>query len=275
MTREIPTWLDGTPDGEVPKPPVATRAQGLPFNELTWQNFERLILRLVRRDGRVLDCVLYGTRGQAQDGIDVLAAQTVDPTRRICYQCKRVEKFDPSDIRKAVDKFLEGPFADSAGEFVLCVSLPLEGTAQINEFDTQRDRLGQRGIALVKWDGSEGGNLCETLKRLPDLVDDFFGRPWVEEFNGKEAASKLGERLDAVELGKLRPRLSQLYSVLFNQHDPGPLTTSGHTADYRYRYVLADVVEAVGPTRPQSIGTPEPPSPPTSGSEARQGTPRG
>jgi len=207
MAREIPTWLDSTPDGDVPSPPVATRAQGLPFNDLTWQNFERLILRLVRREGRVLDCVLYGTRGQAQGGIDVLAAETADPTRRICYQCKRVEKFEPSDIRKAVDKFLEGPFADTATEFVLCVSLPLEDTAQVTEFDAQRERLRQGGISLVKWDGSDGGLLCEKLKLLPDLVDDFFSRPWVEEFNGKEAASKLGERLDAVELGRLRPRL--------------------------------------------------------------------
>lgn len=248
MAREIPTWLDGAPEGEVPHAPVVTRSQGLPFNELTWQNYERLILRVVRRDARILDCVLYGTPGQAQEGIDVLATRNIEPTRQTCYQCKRVVTFDPVDIRKAVDKFLSGPFADTAKEFVLCVSIPLEGTAQISELGTQRDRLHQRGIAFVKWDGSEGGDLCEKLKYLPELVDDFFGRPWVEEFNGKEAASRLGDRLDAVDLGKLRSRLSQLYTVLFNQHDPGPLTTTGHSADFRYRYVPADIVEAVSST---------------------------
>lgn len=248
MVSQVPTWLDSTPDGDVPRPPVVTRPQGLPFNGLTWQNFERLILRLVRREARVLDCVLYGTHGQGQDGIDVLASETADPTRNICYQCKRVEKFGPRDIRKAVDTFLEGPFANKATEFVLCVSLPLENTAQVNEIDKQSERLRLQGISLVKWDGSVGGLLCEKLKLLPELVDDFFSRPWVEAFNGKEAASMLGERPDALDIGRLRPRLSQLYSVLFNQHDPGPLTTSGRSADYLYRYVLADVVEVASAT---------------------------
>ncbi len=269
MVSQVPTWLDSTPDGDVPKPPVATRAQGLPFNELTWQNFERLILRLVRREGRVLDCVLYGTPGQTQGGIDILAAETADPARRICYQCKRVEKFAPLDIRNAVDAFLKGPFADKATEFVLCVSLPLEGTAQVTEINEQRERLRQEGISLVKWDGSDGGLLCEKLKLLPELVDDFFSRPWVEAFNGKEAASKLGERLDALDLGRLRPRLSQLYSVLFNQHDPGPLTISGRSADYLYRYVLADVVEAASATPTLANGPSISSSSPTVGSETQ------
>lgn len=269
MVSQVPTWLDSTPDGDVPRPPVATRAQGLPFNELTWRNFERLILRLVRREGRVLDCVLYGAPGQAQGGIDVLAAETADPARCICYQCKRVEKFAPLDIRKAVDTFLKGPFADKAKEFVLCVSLPLEDTAQVTEIDEQRERLRQQGILLVKWDGSAGGLLCEKLKLLPELVDDFFSRPWVEAFNGKEAASKLGERLDALDLGRLRPRLSQLYSVLFNQHDPGPLTRTGRSADYLYRYVLADVVEAASATPTLANGPSISSSSPTFGSEAQ------
>lgn len=255
MTHRIPTWLDCPPDGDVPSPPVETRSQGLPFNGLTWQNFERLVLRLVRLESRVLDCQMYGTRGQAQDGIDILATNDSEPTKRICYQCKKVEEFGPSDIRAAVEAFLIGRWADQAKEFVICVARPLEGTAQVGEIDVQRERLRQAGVSLVIWDGSQGGLLCEKLKALPTLVDDFFGRSWVEIFNGKETAVNLGQRLDAVDLGRLRHRLTALYAVLFNQHDPGLRTTSGHVADYLYRYVLPDVVESskVAPTQIEQV----------------------
>ncbi|MCL4471617.1 MAG: NACHT domain-containing protein [Gammaproteobacteria bacterium] len=243
MAHEIPTWLDCPPVGNVPSPPVETRAQGLPFNELTWQNFERLILRLVRRESSVLDCEIYGTPGQAQEGIDVLAIPEAEPTKRICYQCKKVEEFDPSDIRNAVDAFLNGRWAEQAKEFVLCVARPLESTTQVAEISAQRERLHGSGISFVIWDSSDAGRLCEKLKLQPSLVDDFFGRSWVNAFNGADAAASLGQRLDAVDLGQLRIRLKALYTVLFNQHDPGLRTTSGHVADYLHRYVLADVVE--------------------------------
>ena len=267
MAREIPTWLDGTPDGVVPSPPIVTRAQSLPFNDLTWENFERLILRLVRREARVLDCVLYGVPGQAQGGIDVLAAEMSDSKRRICYQCKKVLTFDAADIRAAVDRFVAGPFAGTTSEFVLCSSRALGGTTQVAELDAQRERLNQLGISFVTWDGSDGGMLCEKLKLLPDLVDDFFSRPWVTAFNGDEAAAALGARLNAVEIGKLRPRLSQLYSILFNQHDPGPLTTSGHSADYLYRYVMADVFEEASAPAGEAVGPGKRESPVSFGSK--------
>lgn len=243
MAHSVPTWIDCPPDGNVPNLPVNTRAQGLPFNDLTWQNFERLILRLVRRESTVLDCEIYGTPGQAQDGIDVLATPEAEPTKRICYQCKKVVGFDPADIRTAVDTFLSGRWAGQANEFILCVACPLESTTQVAEINVQRERLQGSGISFVIWDGSDGGHLCEKLKLQPSLVDDFFGRSWVKVFNGAEATISLGQRLDATDLGRLRIRLKALYTVLFNQHDPGLRTTGGHVADYLHRYVLADVVE--------------------------------
>lgn len=264
MVHEIPTWLDCPPVGNIPSPPVETRAQGLPFNDLTWQNFERLILRLVRCEGTLLDCDIYGTPGQAQDGIDVLATPEADPTKRICYQSKKVEEFGASDIRNAVDAFLSGRWAGQAKEFVLCVARPLESTTQVAEISAQRERLQRSGISFVIWDGSEGGRLCEKLKLQPALVDDFFGRSWVNAFNGAEAAASLGQRLDAVDLSQLRTRLKALYTVLFNQHDPGLRTTSGHVADYLHRYVLADVVEVskMTPSRVEQApsSTPAPPN---------------
>ncbi len=265
MAHEIPTWLDCPPVGNVPSSPVETRAQGLPFNDLTWQNFERLILRLVRHESSVLDCEIYGTPGQAQEGIDVLAIPEAEPTKRVCYQCKKVEEFDPSDIRKAVDAFLDGRWAEQAKEFVLCVARPLGSTTQVAEISSQRERMQKSGISFVIWDGSEGGRLCEKLKLQPSLVDDFFGRSWVSAFNGADAVASLGQRLDAVDMGQLRIRLKALYTVLFNQHDPGLRTTSGHIADYLHRYVLADVVEVSKMTPSRVEQAPSSTSAPTNG----------
>lgn len=227
---------------------MEVRGQALPFEELSWTDFERLILRLVRREGEIVECSLYGTPGQAQDGLDILATHREKQSLRVCYQCKKVAEFGPASITAAVDKFLSGEWADKTCEFVLCVAISLESTQQQDELDRQRDRLSAKGIKLSVWDGAPAGALCDRLKRLPELVDDFFGRPWVSRFNGNEAAASLGDRLNGYELGALRTRLLKLYSVIFAQHDPGLRTDEVRSVDYRDRYVPADVTEWAEPS---------------------------
>ena len=220
MSTLVPAWLDAPPEEGLTTLPVNTRIQTLPFGELTWRNFERLILRLVRKQENVIDCALYGTDGQAQEGLDILAVDTDTKQEKVtCYQCKKVDKFDASGISNAVNKFLEGKWVDKSSKFVLCVASSLNGTQQQNEILKQRDLLKRHEITLAVWDGSSGGVLSEMLKCLPDLVDDFFGRPWVEKFNGEAAVASLSKRLDGNELGKLRQRMNSLYSTVFNQHD--------------------------------------------------------
>ena len=265
----VPVWLEAPPDGSLPAPPVETLEQGLPFDKLSWKDFERLILRIVRRESDIEDCFLYGASGQAQDGIDILAVHRDQPSQRVCYQCKNVVAFSPSDIVAAIDKFLSGKWADRTNRFVICATVSLESTQQQDELDRQRQRLAERAIALSVWDGAQAGALSERLKNSPDLVDDFFGRPWVERFNGKEAAASLGDRLNGYELQNLQARLLQLYSTIFAQHDPGLRIDGERSVDYRARYVHADVTEraevAVAPPDPdrqQSRGDDEAAVPP-------------
>ncbi|MGG8119033.1 hypothetical protein PGO45_03815 [Klebsiella aerogenes] len=68
----IPAWLDSPPDEEFPALPINTRLQTLPFGELTWENFERLIKRIVSREETIADCWIYGVPGQKQFGLDIL-----------------------------------------------------------------------------------------------------------------------------------------------------------------------------------------------------------
>src|ERR1035441_4504936 len=110
----VPTWLE-TPVTDVPptSPPVQSRPQVLPLNELSWEHFERLCLRYVRSRASVVTSQLYGVRGQNQHGIDLYVRLT-EPARYEVYQCKRVETFEVDDIANAVGKFLNGKWRDKA-----------------------------------------------------------------------------------------------------------------------------------------------------------------
>ena len=241
----IPGWLDSPPDTYVPAPPVETRPQTLPFHKLTWENFERLILRLVRRERTVAGCWQYGERGQKQYGLDILAELVNSQGEYSCYQCKRVKEFSATEIKKTVDKFLEGKWAGQTKIFILCTSSPLINTQQVEEIVEQRKRLNDRGIVFETWDGSEAGQLSERLKQYPELVDDFFDREWVRLFNGKENAEKLGDKLDANESIKLRNQLQKIYSTLFHQNDPGLRFGIGtrSKASLMDRYVTPSILE--------------------------------
>jgi hypothetical protein len=73
-----PGWLREEPDGKAPDPPVQTQASLLPFRGLTWEDFERLCLRLSERGAEVEAAWAYGRSGHAQHGIDVLVRMPDD-----------------------------------------------------------------------------------------------------------------------------------------------------------------------------------------------------
>ena len=244
MQNNSPEWLKAPPGGSFPSPPIDTRQQTLPFGELTWENFERLIRRLVDREATISECWIYGTPGQKQFGLDILAARNLTPSKFTCYQCKRVKDYSGQDIKKAVDKFLGGKWAIKATSFVLCTSLALSKTDQVDEIANQHSRLAEKNINFQIWDASDGGQLTERLKRHPDLVDDFFLREWVRRFNGEEAAKSLGEKLDGIELEKLRSQLYEVYTTLFLRHDPGLRFGSQRPASLLKRYIAPAVIES-------------------------------
>jgi hypothetical protein len=139
--------METHPEGAV-LPPVVTNEQDLPFNHLSWPNFERLCLRLARLDSDIEDCRPYGTPGQYQAGIDLLARRRSNDRYRV-YQCKRVENFTPAKIVAAVKSFEEGGWHERATEFVLCTTISLVRTEQAEELETQRDHLrrNRSGVA--------------------------------------------------------------------------------------------------------------------------------
>lgn len=189
----VPSWLE-EPSTQVVSLPVQTRLQDLPFEELTWENFEKLCLRLARLEADVEHCQLYGERGDKQEGIDIYARKPRSQNY-VVYQCKRVNDFGPSKIREAISKFLEGDWVDKTENFILCTKESLGAKQRTDELESQSKILQSRGITLVSWDSRE---LSIKLKQQPELVSDFFGRAWVIAFCGQEQAERLGDKAEQV-----------------------------------------------------------------------------
>ena len=226
-------WLH-TPPSQVPDPPVEARAQSLPFEKLHWEDFEKLCYRLVRLEANVDFCSQYGVSGQEQHGIDIFAKSSDIEKYRV-YQCKNEKNFGSAKIKKAIEDFITGEWLNKSGTFVLCTRESLRSTERTEEFAKQATILKEHGVSLFPWDAEE---ISSKLKSYPEIVDDFFGRPWVKIFCGEEIANSLGERLDAKAIKELRTQLQSLYERIFNLHDRGiPLSD----VPFSERYVVPDV----------------------------------
>jgi hypothetical protein len=208
-------WFDV--DSPAVAPPTVTREQVLPLGSLSWENFERLCFRLAHRGGDVEDARLYGERGQAQEGIDLYVRRATGDYAT--WQCKRYQELTTTDIEKAVTKFLEGDWAGRTKLFRLAVAPSLNATKLAEEIERQRTRCGAVNITFEPLDRDR---LSLMLKDHPDLVDDFFGRSWVEAFNGPDAAASLsGRKLSREQKFNARRFIQTLYATHFQTVDSG------------------------------------------------------
>ena len=244
--EENPAWLlseDQIP-GEAPRPPISTRSDLLPFLELSWENFERLCLRLSERAGKVEAAWSYGKTGHAQAGIDLLVRLT-DGTFEV-WQSKRRQKLSPTQIKAAVALFLRHEWASRAKRFVLAVASDFSSPKQIDAIERARDKLKATGI---EFDPCDARKLTTRLRGEPDLIDDYFDRPWVTKICAPETVRQLEDRLSRFELASLRPALRDCYNSWISTIDPG-LPIAGQDRQGRTRpaipiserYVQPDII---------------------------------
>ena len=233
----VPRYLLELPETVV-APPVEPRIAKLPFDELSWQNFERVVFRLASMSPDVEYCAPYGRPGQDQHGIDVYAR--LSGGGHICWQARNRKDVGPSDITKAVDDFLEDNWAATAKRFVFCIRASLADTAVQDSIEVEAARLQERGIVF---DAVDGTQLGEKLRYHPEIIHDFFGRRWVVAFAGEEAAAGLVGRLETRHLTELRQRLGEIYEAQIHQLDPGLNVEPGRQVgrDIRKRFVIPDV----------------------------------
>ena len=197
--------------------PVKTKYQDLPYGDLTWENFERLCLRLAEVEGEAEYWALYGTQGQAQDGIDIYVRHHAAKDYSV-WQSKKHKKVTATTVRNAAKAFLLGKWASKASTFYVCFQADIQDTTVQDELEKQASLLAQQGIKLVPIGAVE---MSRRLKPHPKIVDDFFGREWTAGFCGEEAAKKLGDRLDGADVARLRQELLIQYTSNFSSIDPG------------------------------------------------------
>ncbi|MCX5094791.1 hypothetical protein OOK36_39260 [Streptomyces sp. NBC_00365] len=167
------------PSGKGVPPPVVTKDAYLPLGELSWPDVERLFLRLAERMGKAEEAQRYGTPGQDQAGIDLfirnsrqttLSSSDLVPERRyITLQSKRVAKLNAAQIRKAVDKFLQGKWVARSEVFIYATTHDLTSTEFADELNRQADQLENLGIRLVWWGRDQ---ISEMLRTQHDVVDE-------------------------------------------------------------------------------------------------------
>jgi hypothetical protein len=215
LQNGVPSFLEG-PATSKTLPPVQTLAPTLPCEQLSWQDFERLCVRMARLDSDIEHSQLYGTPGQAQEGIDLFARSFTG--EYAVYQCKRVESLTAADIRAAVEKFLAGSWAERAKKFILCTSLAAVRTEQAEEYNKQFELLSPRNIRFDIWDREQ---ISTILKDQPRLVHDFFGKGWLIAFLGEGAARTFESRLDPSKVVEFRHKLAQFYASVLAVQDPG------------------------------------------------------
>ena len=106
-TSDTPSWLLTPATGVGPSLPVHTLNQTLPLHELTWEDFERLCLRLLRLEARAVRAALYGVPGQAQQGIDAYAIGPTTPDEatssrpHVVLQSRRIKDVTPRTWKAA------------------------------------------------------------------------------------------------------------------------------------------------------------------------------
>ncbi|WP_287070794.1 restriction endonuclease [Mesorhizobium sp.] len=163
-----------------------TRGDRLPFLELSWEDFERFCRRLAEASGDVECAWAYGTRGQKQYGIDLLVRRT-DGTYEV-WQTKRYKKAAAADVKAALEIFLTHPWAEITRRFVLVFACALEETKAVESIEESRTSLSTRNIGF---DPLDAIRLTARLIPYPEIIDDFFGRAWVEKVCPREALTRL------------------------------------------------------------------------------------
>ena len=161
--------LGVTPSSAGIQPPVQTHLQDLPFNELSWEQFEALSAALVEAQPVSIDCHLYGVQGDDQKGIDIVTTQRGAKGNEVwAYQCKRYKEYTPGKLREAL-----GKMTYPADYTVLMLSIP--ATAALRQISDEDPKV-------FLWDAKD---IARKLKNYPAIVEDFFGVAWREAFCGR------------------------------------------------------------------------------------------
>jgi hypothetical protein len=169
--------LLGPPDA-IAEPLVDPQLEYLPTEQLSWQNFERLLLR-VAQDVRGLHNVRrFGTPGQAQKGLDVIGINSDNQAEGI--QSKRRETFTKTHLDSAVKKYTESEFPFPFARLAIGVSKQVAERKIVEHLIGLNVTLAPLEVEI--WDQDA---LSRMLRPHPQIVTEFFGPATATRFCGE------------------------------------------------------------------------------------------
>ena len=172
----------------------------------------------------------------------VEAGKPANPRGYVTLQSRRISNVTATNIESSVNDFLQGNWVDVTQKFIYATSFPARSNQVLDKVEKLAGQLDSRSIAFEVWDQEV---ISEKLKASPELVHDFFGRPWVLAFCGEEVAEQLSDRLDVSEMAKLRQELGRIYAISFGLADPGFAgigSNSRRRVELMERFVTPDLV---------------------------------
>lgn len=156
-----------------------------PFHELGEYVFQDLCREVVAEEPTVSTCNVYGTRGQKQYGIDLVAHRVANDGIEV-VQCKCYEEFPPADIIAASDEFLDHWATvwshQNVRRFVLIVACGLIQTQRQDEILRQKRRFQDLGVHYEAWSAHD---LRTRLSPHPAIVSRYLRTDhWLREICG-------------------------------------------------------------------------------------------
>lgn len=182
----------GSSNGSDVLPPTVSSCPDLPFQGLSWDQFERVCQDIVRSQG-FQQVNGYGRPGQSQHGIDF---RGIAPSgERFAFQAKRVEEFAPPDLRKTVEVFARGRFCNRFDTFVICTSADCADAKLQDEFAHLQS---VHDFSIQIWGSSE---LTYRLRGNRNLVLTYFGQAWVNRFFAETSSKPSSSEFEALSIG--------------------------------------------------------------------------
>src|SRR5262245_2176429 len=164
----------------------------VPFYQLEPDPLQELCRDLFEREEGISSCEIYGTKGQLQRGIDLIAWRKGSDVCEV-GQCKCYEDFQPHEIRQASNEFLKHLAywkRKNVKRFILFVACPMDPTQRQDEIAKQIKRFRKLGIQYEVWS-------ARTLRtKLKDARDIVFrhsrSKEWVESICGPDIGGNVG-----------------------------------------------------------------------------------
>lgn len=175
LDRDDP--LLGPPDA-IAEPVMDPLTEYLEFDRLTWENFERLLVRVAQDVQGLRNVRRFGTRGQSQKGLDVIGINSANKAEGI--QSKRRKTFTKRDLDDAVKKYSEADFGFPFTRLAVGVSKQVAERKIVEHLIALNVALAPLEIEV--WDQDA---LSRMLRDRPQIVTEFFGPAVAKRFCGE------------------------------------------------------------------------------------------